>query len=171
MNSINNVAEIIRSSVQFDKSYKTRTFCDLKKYDDMINSLIDKLPNVPEFSKIIEKCEGLNKINKYIINKILPDDDLINPKPELDTNLLLFFYNEDCSPSLKFMSEWKKIKALENDKFLPMAINCTTSKYDDICNVFNVYEYPMIKFVTPEFVYDYIGEFNADEIIRRFSLQ
>lgn len=178
MDRINLLSDIIRTSLKFDTALENGKFCDLQKYSDELKSKLQNLKLTQrdnDDNEIVEFCDKIYKVNTYTIGFIEKVKKNNKQSKQLNNsskhnNTLIFFYAENCQPSANFVPEWNKIKTRVGSNVNAISINCSKSKHKEICNKFKVYEYPMIKFVTPTKVHDYYGEMNSVEILNEFLL-
>lgn len=166
MDKINLVSTIVKLSLKFDDALKNNKFCDLQKISDNIKLCIRKLKITSSDTldtEIDKLCEKIIEVNEYAINHIMK---LKNNKQT--ENILIFFYTENCQPSIDFVPEWKKLMTNLNGKVHLISVNC--GKYKSICKDFNIYEYPTVKYITPTKVHQYFGTMKAEDIMEEFLL-
>jgi hypothetical protein len=170
MDKINSIVNIIRSSISFDNSLENGGYCELQQQNNLLKSHLQNLmilnPIDDTEKKLLKLSEHLYKINENIID--LVNGSQKHTKIDLTKNTLLFFYKEHCEPSLNFVSEWTKLKKMVNGKVNMVSINCSKSKYDNVCDSLGVYEYPTVKYLYNNKVDTYIGNMNANEIFATY---
>lgn len=167
MSKISYITNILRESISFDDAIKNGDYANLKdfgtKISDDIKSLkfFDSANNIEnELSKL---SMDLNIINGQIITELGATQKVNENK-----NTLIFFYKENCKISSNFAPEWAKLKSLNNGSANMVAINCSNPKYNDICSLFEITQYPAIKYVNKSSISQYNGKLSADNIYATF---
>lgn len=132
----------------------------------------NSITDVNEFKSQLQNLMILNQINKSEEN-----DQLLKlftklyylETNDVDNKLILFFYQPNCVSSSNFVHEWNKLLKQFNNLYKMIAINCSDSKNLKLCSKLNVYQYPTIKFVRNNDVFDYFGELNAEDITKTLN--
>lgn len=171
MNKINLISDIIKISLKFDDVLKKGKFCELKKYSDELNNKLEILEKsgISDLDiEILSTIDKIKQINIYAINHVSKLLEKYNHKKS--NNTLIFFYSNKCVYSRNFFPEWKNLKKTLKDKVNMIAIDCKKEDRQDICNFFNIHEYPTIKYITPTKIHDYHGNMTHDEILNTFLL-
>jgi thiol-disulfide isomerase/thioredoxin len=174
MEKMNLVSDIIKISLKFDNALEKEKFCNIQHLSDKLKSKLRKLKLIidSEFDEsLCDLCEKLSQVNEYAINLVNKNIKTTNLKStysaKTNKNILLFFYAEKCQPSVIFSKEWEALSKKINNKISTISINCT--KHPDMCNQFNIYEYPTVKYATESKIIDYNGQMTADEISKEFN--
>lgn len=158
MKNINNILNILKISFLFDDAFKNKQYDDVKKYYHQMKEEVMKLEND---TNIVNLFKNLDLINEHIVNMGIPK---INEKFDKSKNTIIFFYSPNCAPSKKFSIEWEKIKNKLELYMNVISIDCTNPKYTEICNYFNVSNYPTVKYVRENEIVNYYDEMTADSI-------
>jgi len=168
MDKITLIVNIVRSSILFDNEFQKGNYLNLRDHNDMIKSYIKNLNTYSSNSnddKILELCTSLYDLNFRIL-ELTQGTYKSKEKLKLnkDKNTIILFYKPDCIASINFIPDWNKLKAVHNNKYNMVAINCSNPKYEDVCNFFKIYEYPTIKLIKPQQINDYFGKMDATSI-------
>lgn len=173
MDKINLISDIIKTSMKFDDALKNNNFFELKKLSDDVNTKFKLYKSLKsnEFDKEIEGLlSKINQVNIYAVDYVNKINKNSTKYDKRGHNTLILFYSDTCQASINFMNEWEELKKKLVGRVNTIAINCKTDKYRDICNFFNVSEYPSIRYTTPTKIHEYYGEMNHDEIMNTFHL-
>jgi len=167
--SINLIINIIKSSVDFDKSLQNNMYNILQSKYDIFKSQVEILNNkkpVDDIEKeLFDLVASLDQANIYIMALFKIEKGKIDQNKD---TLLLFYNNEKSSE--KFIPEWKKLASLNNGRINIVSINCNKDKYNDFCKSLNINYCPTIKFISKKNVYSYNEEMSAKSIAQKFNL-
>ena len=170
MDKIEYVIDIIKTSLSFDKTLKTKQYSDLNKLNDLLRFHLQNLILSNETSGdddilvMIELCKNLYSLNEKVSSMI---DKTITHKNSSDKTLL-FFYKPDCAPSQRFIPEWNKLLTKLQRDVKMVAVNCDDIKQQNVCKSFRIYQYPTIKYMSDGKVFDYHGDMISDQILDYF---
>lgn len=136
----------------FDEKYKNNESPNELQFVN--NSIKHNLQNL-----ILCNTNKKDDFIKIFKKKYYENDNIIKKKlhDEKISNVLLFFYKSN--------EHLQIIKNLKN-KIKIVMVNCSKSinkKYEEF---FKIYEYPTIKYVTKDHIYNYFGEIDEDDIIK-----
>ena len=176
MNKNDYVVNIMRTALLFDNILKNKQYCDLRKTNDLLKTHLQNLiliSNTIEYDKIIELCKTIYYTNLKIIE--ITENKIYN-KIHNNINIhkiLILFYVDNCNESQKFIMHWKALelygKYTENNVKM-VSINCNNKKYEHICKTLNIYEYPTIKYIENNKIYNYFSPLTAQDIRKEFKL-
>lgn len=163
MSKISYITNILRESIDFDNELINGNRENVNDLNTKINNDIKQLKFYDSGNNIEKELSKLSydlqMINDNIIKKIN-----ITKKIDEHKNTLIFFYKEGCQISKKFVPDWIKLKAMNNNLTNMISINCLNPKYNNICNLFTITKYPSIIYINKSSVQQYNGELSATNI-------
>jgi len=158
------VNNIVILSGNFDDAIQINDFNTASKLLNDIKQIYSELKLSNVYISLVEKLYNLNNREFEILTK-KQNTNLTNTQ---DENTLIVFYKKNCKASNIFLNN--DIKILKN-KINILRISCeNTKEKQSMCNYFNVYEYPAIRFIKNGKIMEYYGKLDAQSILKEFNL-
>lgn len=149
MSNIDNITQIIQTSVSNDVNMKLGKKVDYSSLNKLIEAQL----------KISENNEVMKTINTQLA-KLLE----LNKKLTILSPTLVLFYDKECKHSNNFIPTWNKIKTLLPNVRM-FSLNGKNEKNNDIYDFFKIAEYPSIKLITSDGIYDYADSLTVNNIV------
>jgi|SaaInlStandDraft_7_1057024.scaffolds.fasta_scaffold135766_1 thiol-disulfide isomerase/thioredoxin len=172
MDKITSIANIIKLSLEFDKSLKQFDINSLYRYRDEIKRqilLLERTDSTVMMTRALPKLDKLDKINLYAIEYV--SEHLDNRKnKKFKDNTVILFYSDTCKHAKKFIeTEWPIICNNACNFANVVVINCNDPSSSDICKNFEIKYVPTVVYVTPTDIYHYDGKMKSADILNKIS--
>lgn len=174
---MDNIIDVLSMSLKFDQYILNG---NIESAMEELSKMNTSVVGIEEF---VKKHNRFNIITGMILRLVEANNIIINnleslkasAKEESNRNLkkvdsdrntivLVLFYS-NCKESKKFLRVWKEIVRTCNEKLKCVKMNCSKESNMQLCDKFNIYQYPTLKLVISDVIVEYYGDLTYDSIM------
>jgi len=171
MELINNTIKFIESSFRFDHHIGNK---DDGKALSELNNMKTILSRFNRSNDLYQHVKKLGEINLELMNEmdtLEVSDQILSTLQTMhksrfckSKNTIILFYSPSCKHSINFLPIWNKMNDTFSTKFNMILVNVKNPDYSDVCQFFNIVEYPTLYLVTKTTIIKYTDEHDFETI-------